>query len=124
MKEDIYKITCLKTNKIYIGRTRKKLSVRLKNHYSDAKNDPATYQRPLHIALRYYGIENFIIEKIGEIEGKDLYELNIKEQEYIKSNNAFYPNGYNVCGLWGIELKRCRKELKDNLFKKGISYAI
>ena len=124
MKETVYKITCLPTNKIYIGRTSKELNKRLKNHYSDAKNDPATYQRPLHIAIRYFGIDNFKIEKIGEIVGKDAYELNIKEQEFILKYNAFYPDGYNVCGLFGKKLKECKKKQLENFFTKGISYEI
>lgn len=124
MKEDVYKITCLKNNKVYIGRTRMEIQKRLIRHYGDAKNDPATYIRPLHIAIRFYGTDNFKIEKIGEIEGKDIYELNKKEQEYIKTHNAFYPNGYNVCGLRGTELKKCRQELHNNFFRKGTSYEI
>lgn len=124
MKETIYKITCLSNNKIYIGRTKKDLNERLKSHYRDAKNDPATYQRPLHIAIRYYGIENFKIEKIGEIIGENIIQLNVKEQEYILKNNAFFPKGYNVCGLYGKELKECRKLLDNNFYKKGISYEI
>lgn len=124
MKESVYKITCLPTKKIYVGRTNKPLEKRLKNHYSDAKNDPATYQRPLHIAMRYYGFENFTIEKLGEIVGDDIYQLNIKEQEFIKKNNAFYPNGYNVCGLCGKELKECKKKQLENFLAKGISYEI
>lgn len=124
MKEIVYKITCLPTQKIYIGRTNKTLEKRLKSHYSDAKNDPATYQRPLHIAIRYYGIENFTIEKLGEIIGDNIYQLNIKEQEFINQNDAFYPNGYNVCGLCGEKLRECKKKQLENFLAKGISYEI
>ena len=104
--------------------SKKDLEHRLKSHYSDAKNDPLTYKRPLHIAMRYYGIENFRIEKIGEIVGKDIVDLNVKEQEYIKQNNAFFPNGYNICGLYGDRLKKCQKIMTINFYKKGISYEI
>lgn len=124
MKEIIYKITCLSNNKIYIGRTKKDLKERLRSHYSDAKNDPATYQRPLHIAIRYYGTKNFKIEKIAEISGEDIVQLNEQEQEYIIKNNAFFPNGYNVCGLYGNTLKECRRILENNFYNKGISYEI
>ena len=124
MRETVYKITCLKNNKIYIGRTTKDLEHRLKSHYSDAKNDPLTYKRPLHIAMRYYGIENFKIEKIGEIIGEDIEDLNVKEQEYIRKNNAFFPNGYNVCGLYGYWLKEYKRIMAINFYNKGISYEI
>lgn len=124
MIETIYKITCLPTKKCYIGRTKKTLEERLKKHFSDAKNDPATYKRPLGIAIRYYGIDNFVIEKIAEIQGNNIYELNLKEQEYIKHYNTFFPYGYNVSGLKNQKLKFMREYLDRRFYISGISYEI
>lgn len=124
MIETVYKITCLSTNKCYIGRTKKTLEERLKNHFSDANNDPSTYKRPLSIAIRYYGLNNFKIEKISEIYGNSIHELNIKEQNFIKIHNAYFPNGYNMCGLKNKKLKIMKEYLDRNFYTHGISYEI
>jgi group I intron endonuclease len=89
----IYKITNLKTNKIYVGLTSVSLRERWTNHKSNCKN-PAKYTSALYCSMRKHGIENFKIEQIDTAE--TLGELNIKEQTYIKALNSLVPTGYNL----------------------------
>ena len=57
----IYKITNIKTNKIYIGQTNKSPEDRLNEHIMNAENGKIFH---LSKAIRKYGKENFIIETI------------------------------------------------------------
>ena len=87
----IYKITCTRNNKIYIGLTTKTLNWRFKKHIYEAFKYPDS---PLHIrrAIRKYGADAFTIEQIDTAETQQ--ELNQKEKYWI----AFYNStetGYN-----------------------------
>lgn len=85
----VYKITNKINNKIYIGQTTETIEKRFKRHCGYQLNDN-TY---LHRAMKKYGIENFIIEKIDE--AKDQEELNEKEIYWIQhyQSNVY---GYNL----------------------------
>lgn len=91
----IYKITNLKNNKVYIGKTVISIESRWRGHKCAAKNNLDKYV--LHKAMRKYGIENFIIELIEECKNEVLDE---KEKYYIKKFHSFlgdeFCNGYNM----------------------------
>lgn len=90
----IYKITCLTTNKSYIGQ-----SVSIKRRWATHKRELAKnihYNTYLQNAYNKYGKENFTYE-ILELCSKD--KLNEREQFYVKLFDS-YENGYN-CDLGG-----------------------
>lgn len=90
----IYKITNTKNNKIYIGKTIGSINKRWREHKSNALNKTDNYL--LHLAMRKYGIENFIIEIVEECPNE---LLNEKEIYYIKFFNSYIGQDKNKnCG--------------------------
>lgn len=86
----IYKITNIKTGKVYIGKTTRSLNDRLQGHINSAdRGDNFKLSR----AIRKYGKENFIIEPIDFAETRD--ELNEKEVYYISEYKSL-EDGYNM----------------------------
>ncbi len=105
VKGHIYKITCEKTNKVYVGQTYSHIKnhgkyrpagylKRFAGHISEAvtntKQKQCTY---LNNAIRKYGKDSFKCELIFECE---LDELDEYEQMCIKEYNSLYPTGYNL----------------------------
>lgn len=84
----IYKITNKVNGHIYIGQTIRTIEERFSEH----KRKKKSY---ISKALRHYGFENFIIEKIDN--ENNIEELNNKEYYWIKFCNCIHPNGYNLC---------------------------
>lgn len=93
MKE-IYKITCLITKKQYIGKTEIGTQQRWKQHCRTAfLPSHGDYNFPLHMAIRKYGIDNFLVTIIDTAETSE--ELNEKEKQWIDFFDT-YNNGYNA----------------------------
>ena len=88
----IYKITCLKNNKIYIGQTTKTIEERFAQHKNAAiKNLLNTH---LCNAMKKYGVDNFIIEQIDTANTQE--ELTEKEYYWINYYETTNPKiGYN-----------------------------
>lgn len=84
----IYKISNSINDKVYIGQTIQLISERWKVHLFRAKNGHKTH---LYSAMRKYGIENFTIEELEQVDNK---ELDDRERYWIKYYNSYY-NGYN-----------------------------
>lgn len=90
----IYKITCRPTNKIYIGKTQTTIQERWKEHCRVAfLPSHGDYNFPFHRAIRKYGVENFLVEKIDETDDNE--KLKEKEKYWINFYNS-YNNGYNA----------------------------
>jgi hypothetical protein len=102
---EIYKITNLLTNKMYIGQTRSHYlnkgkyrpfghMGRFKKHLNEASrinyNSSCKY---LNSTINKYGAENFKCELITTC---DISELDVYEVKYISDLNTKYPNGYNL----------------------------
>lgn len=88
----IYKITCKVNNKVYIGQTIRTMESRFERHLREAEkseNPKIKFQR----AIKKYGKENFIVEKIDE--GFSQEDLNDKEKYWINKYNSI-ENGYNT----------------------------
>ena len=83
----VYKIENLINGKIYVGRTVKKLNVRMSQH----KNTTKTL---IGRAIQKYGWENFRAEIIEECSSFE--ELVEREVYWIKKLNSKVPNGYNI----------------------------
>lgn len=134
----IYKITNLKNNKIYIGKS-ENIERRWKGHKEDSfcskkrweenKRGERTY---FHKALRKNGVDAFSWEIIEECKKE---ELNDKEKYWIAFYNTFKGYGYNqteggdgYCFPKGENTNTAKLTLKESndikiLLKKKIPYA-
>jgi group I intron endonuclease len=88
----LYKISCLATEKLYIGVTSITPESRFYYHIKEAINNKT--KRPLAIAIREYGPNNFKIETLEK--GIPINDLSLMEKEAIIKFNSLVPNGYNV----------------------------
>lgn len=86
----IYKITNRVNNKVYIGQTHFTIEHRFKQHIKNFNIEHR--KQPLYMAFAKYGIENFNVEKIEEVECE---RLNEREIYWIAYYNSF-KNGYNA----------------------------
>ena len=105
VRGEIYKITNLITNKMYVGQTRSHYlnkgkyrpfgyMGRFKSHISESKSiDKHKACRYLNSAFNKYGTENF---KCDLITTCDIDELDEYEVKYIYDFDTKYPNGYNL----------------------------
>ena len=90
MKGFIYKITNRVNGKVYIGQTHFTIEHRWRQH---CKNFNIEHRKqPLYKAFAKYGIENFNVEPIEEVECD---KLNEREIYWIAYYNSF-KNGYNA----------------------------
>ena len=88
----IYCITNIINGKRYIGKTTNTVEQRFKEHQRDSQKDN-TQNRPLYNAFKKYGIENFIVEELEQVDNSMLSE---REIYWIKEYNTFGDNGYNA----------------------------
>lgn len=89
----IYCITNQINNKRYIGKTTKSLEERFREHCSDSFKERCN-KRPLYDAMNKYGIENFIIEELEQVE--DETKLDEREIYWIQELQTYGSNGYNA----------------------------
>ena len=87
----IYKITNIKNNKIYIGKTNNTIEKRFQKHCQDSKMLHCE-NRPLYKAMNKYGIENFKIEQIEEC----LPEIASERERYWIEYYGSFKYGYNA----------------------------
>lgn len=87
----IYKITNKINDKVYIGQTSKTIKKRWQQHKCNSSKNYFG-QVVLYQAINKYGIENFVIEPIEEIDNSQLDE---REKYWIKYYDS-YNNGYNA----------------------------
>ena len=86
----IYKITNLINNKIYIGQTSRTVDIRWQEHQRNMYDDK--YKNiTLYKAFNKYGINNFNIKIIEEVDNS---LLNEREEYWIRTYDS-YKNGYN-----------------------------
>lgn len=86
---NIYKITNLKTGKIYVGQTSLLIEERLANH----KRKAGKINRYLYDSMNFHGVENFIVELIEQTTKK---EADARETFWIAELGSLHPNGYNM----------------------------
>lgn len=84
----IYRITNIKSGKVYIGQTVRTLEERMAEHARHSKT-------AIDAAIKKYGIDAFNVEVIDTAETVD--ELNEKERYWIQYYGCEKPNGYNLC---------------------------
>jgi group I intron endonuclease len=99
----IYKITNLKNNKIYIGKTNEP-ERRWNAHKNLADSDQKHYY--LHNAMIKHGINNFIFEIILEHENEDI-AYNLEASKILELNSNDRKWGYNLTiGGRGVKTNR------------------
>ena len=89
----IYCITNIINNKRYVGKTTNTIEERWKEHCQDFKKERCE-KRPLYDAFNKYGIENFKIECLEEVQDDNL--LSEKEIYWIKELETYGSKGYNA----------------------------
>jgi group I intron endonuclease len=96
MEGHVYKITNNVNGKFYVGKTVKTVQNRFCNHCYDAiKRNSTTY---LHRAIRKYGKENFIVEKIELCNNENLNEREIFWISTLKPHYNQTIGGEGICG--------------------------
>ena len=101
---EIYKITNLTTQKIYVGQAVSHIlnhkryrpyghEGRFRCHISEAFSAKKNQCHFLNNAIRKYGVADFVVELVERCETED---SNDREIHYIKELNSLYPNGYNL----------------------------
>ena len=89
----IYCITNLVNEKKYVGKTTQDIQERFKEHCQDSQKQRCE-KRPLYDAFNKYGIENFIIECLEELEDESI--LSEREIYWIKELGTYGRGGYNA----------------------------
>ena len=130
---EIYKITNLLNNKMYIGQTRSHylnrgkyrpfgFIKRFQSHISESKRIHNTSCRYLNSAFNKYGIENFNCELITTCH---VNELDTYEIKYIFELNTKFPNGYNLTnGGQKCGFSKGKKIILDEEYKPLINMTI
>lgn len=112
---EVYKLTDLTNNKIYIGATTEGVGVRF-NHHVQRANSGSQY--PIHIAIREHGKDNFKIELLEMCN--DLLQMNEREAYWIAILSSTNPDiGYNSKIGGGIRLQSEETKAKIGLIHKG-----
>jgi len=101
---EIYKITNISNDKIYVGQAVSHIlnhkryrpyghEGRFRCHISEAFSTKKNQSHYLNNAIRKYGVTDFMVELIEccEVEKADEREIH-----YIKELNSLFPNGYNL----------------------------
>lgn len=125
---EIYKITNLINNKIYIGQSVSHIlnhkryrpygmEGRFRCHISEAYSTKKNQSRYLNNSIKKHNQSNFIVELIENCEIKD---ADNKERYYINKYNSLYPLGYNL--ISGGKSFRHTIESKKNVSKGVMKY--
>lgn len=112
---EIYKLTNLVNNKIYVGATTEGASYRFRRHVAKANGGGTT---AICKAIREYGENNFKIETIELC--KDLAHMNERENYWIVLLGATNPEiGYNNKAGGGVRFQSDETKEKISILHKG-----
>jgi len=87
----IYKITCIKSSKIYVGSTKRNPAQRMKEHFRRLRNQSHS-NVILTSEWRKYGEESFVFDVIEVCDDEILSQ---REDHYIRILSSLAPNGFN-----------------------------
>ena len=116
---NVYKITNLINNKIYIGVTKKDIAIRFKEHVAKSKTSS---RNSLHNAILKYGEESFSISLIESCSKEKAFEkemLLIKEFDLMKCGYNETPGGES-----GPSIIKWSKEFIENVLNDYINSSI
>lgn len=116
----IYLIRNLITGKVYVGKTRRLLDHRWKEHLRQMR----VGRNALYKAMRKHGAASFCIEEIEVTFATTKHaldkKLNILEQACIQTHNSVSPNGYNLTlGGDGGETSSRNAYIRKYGFRRG-----
>jgi group I intron endonuclease len=112
----IYKITCTKTNKSYIGQTIHTVKERWLHHLRMTKYNSDLH--PITREIKKFGKDSFEIFEIECCDYKDRFK---RENHWIDHYNTLIPNGYNA--IKNTEY-RDQKELLENYLDEATNIKI
>jgi len=120
----IYKATCVKNKKVYIGQTIRSFVDRYKKHINSIEDERSpSYYTKFSNALRKHGVENFQWEILHkDVPWDKLDDLEIQE---IKNHNS-YHSGYNSTkggNIGAKNAKTAQRRYEKYLMKKDIEKA-
>lgn len=119
-----FKIYLIKNNingKVYIGKTKKSIEERWKEHIKKAKN---RINRRLYDAINKYGPENFTVseldftnddEKINEMESWFIYILHSNDPKYGYNMTVGGDGGNTISGFSENKLLEYKKKLSESI---------
>lgn len=114
----IYKATCLKNNKVYVGQTIDPLNERKSNHISRSKPNHNQKKDYFHLALTKHGRESFTWEEIDKANSvEELDKLEIFWIAFYKAQDKKF--GYNLAE--GGRVNRGFKKTKEQREKLSIA---
>jgi group I intron endonuclease len=88
----VYKLTCTKNGKAYVGATNN-LKQRLADHRSSTKRGSKC---PIHCAIRKYGIDAFLVDVLYSSDDRQ-HVFNVMEPDFIKKHRTLISEGgYNL----------------------------
>lgn len=118
---EVYKITNLITNKVYIGITNQGAEIRFGHHLYEARSGSPF---PIHNSMRKYGNENFKLEVIDTCDNYE--DLKNKEKYWISFyNSKDRATGYNLTeGGDGTFGRLHSEETKEKIRQKAIGRKI
>lgn len=109
----IYKYTS-PSGKSYIGQTKQSITQRRKDSNGSGYMGCTSFYH----AIQKYGLKNFILEILEEVEDE---KLNEREQYYIAKFNTQIPNGYNLTKGGDYVYDVSKPVKKYNLEKKCVA---
>lgn len=92
----IYQIINAVNSLLYVGHTQDEIQQRFRSHIRDSKaKSSRSFNAPLHVAMRQYGVENFAISLLEE--GHEEYHKILERERYwMLQLNSMHPHGYNI----------------------------
>ena len=93
-KKGIYKISCIKNDKFYIGYASLNFGDRRDCHFASLANG-YHFSQEMQFDYNKYGRNNFVFEIIEEIDSNDIEVFKDRERYWIKELSAI-ENGYNI----------------------------
>lgn len=113
---NIYKVTNKINNHIYIGKTVNSIEDRWSDHVYSALSSDKDSGCPLHLAIKKYSKENFLVELIEQCNDS---EASTREKYWIVFFDSYY-NGYNAT-LGGDGCPLYDREYIKQLWEQGLS---
>ena len=109
---NIYKITNLNNNKVYVGQTKRNIENRFNDHKKRAKEKVNRY---LYDSMNHHGYDSFVVELLEVCEEKIANE---REKYWIAKFGCLHPDGYNmtVGGGGGNTLRSWSEEDRNKLY--------